>query len=67
MQNNLKMNIVASVMLIIVGIGFLLNNFINDERDQVYSEINMSILKDKEESENVNIDFVDGNLKFEVK
>ena len=59
MQNNLKMNIVASVMLIIVGIGFLLNNFINDERDQVYSEINMSILKDKEESENVNIDFVD--------
>ena len=50
MQNNLKMNIVASVMLIIVGIGFLLNNFINDERDQVYSEINMSILKDKEES-----------------
>ncbi len=59
MQNNLKMNIVASVMLIIVGIGFLLNNFINDERDQVYSEINMSILKNKEESENVNIDFVD--------
>ena len=59
MQNNLKMNIVASVMLIIVGIGFLLNNFINDERNQVYSEINMSILKDKEESENVNIDFVD--------
>ena len=57
MQNNLKMNIVASVMLIIVGIGFLLNNFINDERDQVYSEINMSILKNKEESENVNIDF----------
>ena len=57
MQNNLKMNIVASVVLIIVGIGFLLNNFINDERDQVYSEINMSILKNKEESENVNIDF----------
>ena len=61
MQNNLKMNIVASVMLIIVGIGFLLNNFINDERDQVYSEINMSILKNKEESENVNIDFDNTN------
>lgn len=48
-NNKLKYQVTAGVVLIIVGIALLLINFINDKRDQVFSDMNLvltSALKD---------------------
>ena len=42
-NNKLKYQVTAGVVLIIVGIALLLINFINDKRDQVFSDMNLAL------------------------
>ncbi len=42
-NNKLKYQVTAGVVLIIVGIALLLINFINDKRNQVFSDMNLAL------------------------
>ena len=56
MKNNLQFTITISVILIFIGIALIGANYITEKRDEVFSIINLSLLENKEENENVDID-----------
>ena len=45
-DNNLKKQITAGVLLIIVGTSLLINNYIKDKRDEVFSAMNIDITEE---------------------
>lgn len=62
MKNNLRMSITIGTIIVFMGIGFLSTNFINQKRDMIYSNINLSLSNDNilneevVDSSNTNID-----------
>ena len=43
MKNNLKIKIASGLILIVIGFGLLLSNYISDKREQVFSAMNMEL------------------------
>ncbi len=43
MKNNLKLKVASGLILIVIGIGLLLNNYISDKREEVFSAMNMEL------------------------
>ena len=56
MKDNLKFNITMSVVIVFIGICLFSINFINTKRDETFSTINLSLLEEKREEDNINID-----------
>ena len=50
-NSNLKYQIATGVILIIVGIALLLNNYISDKREEVFSSMNLSLSEVEDEIE----------------
>ena len=50
-HSNLKYQIATGVILIIVGIALLLNNYISDKREEVFSSMNLSLSEVEDEIE----------------
>lgn len=48
-NNNLKYQIATGVILIIVGIALLLNNYISQKREEVFSSMNLSLSEEEQE------------------
>lgn len=57
-KDYLRLKIASSVLLIIVGISFLLSNFIVEKREEIFTKVNMDIndILAREEKEEVNIE-----------
>ena len=43
MKNHLKLKVAGGVLLIIVGISFLISDFVSEEREQVFSRVNVEL------------------------
>ena len=43
MKNNIKLKIASGLLLIIIGIGLLLSNYISDKREEVFSAMNLEL------------------------
>ena len=61
MKNNLQFTITISVILIFLGITLISINFITTKRDEVFSMINLSLLEEKEEEENIDVETSDNS------
>ena len=60
----LKIQVAAGVILIIIGIIFLLQNYINDKREEVFSSMNIAIseeLSDDKPKDNANTNTTENN------
>ena len=56
MKNNLQFTVTVSVILIFIGITLIATNYLSQKRDEVFSSINLSLLENKEESTDINIE-----------
>ena len=59
MKDNLHFTITISVILIFLGIALISINFITTKRDEVFSVVNLSLLEEKREEENIDIETSD--------
>ena len=56
MKNNLHFTVTISVILIFVGITLVATNYLSQKRDEVFSNINLSLLENKEESTDISVE-----------
>ena len=56
MKNNLYFTITMSVILIVIGIALIATNYLSQKRDEVFSNINLSLLENKEETTDISIE-----------
>lgn len=61
MKNNLRISITIGTIIVFMGIGFLSTNFINQKRDMIYSNINLSLSNDNILNEEV-VDSSNNNI-----
>ena len=42
-QDNLKLKIASGILLIIIGISFLISDFINEKREEAFTRVNIEL------------------------
>ena len=52
----IKYQVTAGVILIVIGIALLLNNYITEKREEVFSSMNIAISEEIEKDENKTVE-----------